>query len=119
MPGAPDYVAAGRRNDRLTAAREQRAGKQNRRADAAAELLVELALRDVGGVDPHLAAAHLLDVDAEVRDELEHRLDVGDRRDVRQRHRLVSEEHGRDDREGGVLVARSTDRPVQRAVRLR
>ena len=43
---AADHVAAGRRHGRAAEAREQRAGEQERGADAAAELLVELGLVD-------------------------------------------------------------------------
>ncbi len=50
-------------------AREQRAGEQERRADPARELRVDL-VADVGGVDAHLVLADPLDVGAEVREQL-------------------------------------------------
>ena len=56
-PAPPDHVAAGRRHGRAAEAREQRAGEQERGADAAAQLLVELGLVHAGRVDPDLVLA--------------------------------------------------------------
>ena len=50
-PATADHVAAGRRDDRLARAGEQRAGEEDRGADVAAELLVELRRRRLGRVD--------------------------------------------------------------------
>ena len=47
-------------------AREQRAGEQERGADPARELGVELVRGDLGGVDPDLVRAGPLDVGAEL-----------------------------------------------------
>src|SRR5207244_2552288 len=47
-------------------------------------------------------------------DELEHRLDVADARNIRERHRLVGEQAGGDDRERAVLVPGSPDAAVER-----
>ena len=47
-PAAADHVAAGRRHDGAAEAREQRPGEQERGADAAAELGVELGLVRAG-----------------------------------------------------------------------
>ena len=115
---AADHVPAGRGHDRAAAAGEQRPGEQDRGADPAAELLVELVSRSLGGVDAHLARPEALHVDAEPLDELEHRVDVEDRRDVRERHRRVREQAGRDDRQRRVLVAGGPDAAVQRLAAL-
>ena len=48
---ASDHVAAGRRHDGAPEPREQRAGEQERGADLAAEVGIELGLRDPGAVD--------------------------------------------------------------------
>ena len=56
-PAAPDHVAARRRDARAAEAGEQRPGKQERGADLAAELGVELGLRAFRGVDPDLVRA--------------------------------------------------------------
>ena len=91
-PPAPDHVAAGRRHDRLAPAREQRPGEQDGRADARAELGVELVLAHVLGHDADDPVPLDVHLDAEVGDQLEHRRDVADGRDVREGHRLVGEE---------------------------
>ena len=44
----------------------------------------------------------------------EHRLDVGDRRDVRERDRLVRQNARRDDRQRRVLVPGDPNRPAER-----
>ena len=48
-------------------------------------------------------------VGAEVGEQLEHRVDVADARHVRQRHRLVREQAGGEDRQRAVLVAGGAD----------
>ena len=73
-PAPPDHVAAGRRHGRAAEAREQRAGEQERGADAAAQLLVELGLVHADGVDPDLVLAEPLGVGADVDQQLDHRL---------------------------------------------
>ena len=109
-PAPADDVTSGRRNDRLAAAREKRTGEEDRRADTSAELLVELVARRLGRMDHDLAVPPL-DGRAEMLDELEHRLDIEDARDVRERHRLVGQEAGGDDRQGRVLVPGRPDMP--------
>ena len=84
---AADEVAAGRREQDVAVAREQRAGEQERAADAVGELLVDLGLRDAGGLDANLVLAEPLDVGAEVGEQREHRVDVADPRDVAQHAR--------------------------------
>jgi hypothetical protein len=71
--------------------------EENGRTDAAAELLVELALRDARAGDANLATSDALDVGAEIGGQVEHRLDVRDRRDVRERDGLVGEQAGGND----------------------
>ena len=56
-PATADDVAARRRHDRPAVAGEQRPRQEHRRPDARAELLVELRLRQLGGVDAHLVRA--------------------------------------------------------------
>ena len=84
--------------------------RRTRRADAFAELLVELVARRLRRVDHDLAVPPL-DGRAEMLDELEHGLDIEDARDVRECHRLVGQEAGGDDRQGGVLVPGRPDMP--------
>ncbi len=71
-----DHVAAGRRHLRAPEAGEQRAGEQERRADAARELRVHLVRRDLGGMDAHLVRPEPVDVGAELLEQRQHRLDV-------------------------------------------
>ncbi len=110
-----DEVAAGRREQCMPEAGEQRAGEQERAADAVGELLVDLGLRDAGGVDAHLVLARPLGVGAEIGEQREHRVDVADARDVAEHDRLVGEQARGEDRERPVLVAGDPDGPVERA----
>ena len=117
-PPAPDHVPARRRHDGAPEAREQRPGEQERRADLAAEVGVELGLRDPGAVDPHLVRPGPRRVGAEVGEQLDHHLDVADAREVRQRD-LLGREHGRgEDRQRAVLVPGRADRARERATAL-
>ena len=113
-PAPADHVSAGRRDDRLAAAGEQRAGEKDRGADAAAELLVELDLGGRAGVDAHLAVLADVHVDADADDQLDHRRDVADHRHVAQDDGLRGEEACGHDRERGVLVSDRADRSVER-----
>ena len=74
-----DHVAAGRRHAHVAVAREQRACEQERRADVARELLVDLGA-DVVRVHAHIVVAGPLDLGAEVTQQLDHRFDVADPR---------------------------------------
>src|SRR6185312_2831157 len=65
-PTAPDDVSPRRRDDRLALAREQRPREENGSPDPAAELFVELELRDPSAGDSYLPAPEALDVGAEV-----------------------------------------------------
>ena len=113
-PATPDHVAAGRRHDRGAEAREQRTGEQEGRADAAAQLLVELGLVHPGRVDPDLVLAEPVGVGTDVDQELDHRLHVADAGHVRQLHRLRGEHRGGQDRQRTVLVSGGTDGATER-----
>jgi hypothetical protein len=110
---AADHVAAGRRHGRAAEAREQWAGEQERGADPAAQLRVELGLVRACGVDPDDVLADPLGVGADVGQDLDHRLDVADPGDVRQRDGLLGEQRRREDRQGAVLVPGGSDPSVQ------
>src|SRR5207302_1668148 len=114
-PPPTDHVAAGRRDDRLSVAGEQRPGQQHGGPDPRAELLVELRLRQLGRVDTHLVRAGPVRVRAQVGDQLDHRLDVADPGDVPQHDRLRAEQAGGQDRPRAVRVPGRADRAVQRA----
>ena len=60
------YVAAGGRRTDVPNACEQRPGEEERRPHPAAQLLVQLLLRDLGGADVHLVCAGPLRLGAEV-----------------------------------------------------
>ena len=70
------------------------------------------------GVDADLVRAGPLDVCSEIGEELDHRLDVADARDVRESHLLRCEHTRSEDRERAVLVARGAHRPAQGAAAL-
>ena len=117
-PAAPDHVASRGRHDGPAEAGEQRPGEQERRADLAAEIGVELGLRDAGAIDAHLVRPRPGGVGAEVDEQLDHHLDVADARQVREQH-LLGGEHGRgEDRQSAVLVPGCTDRAGERATAL-
>src|SRR5581483_1670971 len=110
-PPPADQVAARGRDDRVPEPRQQRAGEEERGAHAPAEFGVELVLGDVRGVHPDLVRAGPGDVGAEVGEQLEHRVDVADPRDVRQENRVLREQRRGEDRQRAVLVAGRLDRP--------
>ena len=93
-----DDVTARRRHRRLAEAGQQWPCQQERRADARAEALVRARPRDVRRVYAHLVGRGPGDVGSEVGEQLHHRLDVADVRDVRQAHRLVAEQARGEDR---------------------
>jgi putative nucleotidyltransferase with HDIG domain len=109
-----DHVAAGRRHDGPGDAREQRTGEEERRANPAGELGIELVRVERRRVDADLVRRSPVDICAEIGDQLHHRLDVPDVRHVRQAHRLIGQQARREDRKRAVLVPRSANRPVQR-----
>ena len=81
-----DDVTAGRRHGHAAEAREQRAGEQERSADLAAELRIEIRLADATRVDADLVPIRPLDVGSDVLQQLDHRLDVADAGHVREPH---------------------------------
>jgi hypothetical protein len=113
-PAPPDHVPAGRRHDRAAEACEQGPGEQERGADAAAQLLVELGLADAGGIDPDLVVPRPLGIGADVEQELDHCVDVADPRHVREHHGLGGEHGRRQDRQRPVLVPGGPDRAAER-----
>ena len=101
---AADHVSSGWGNDGAAEARQQGAGEKERGSDLAAEIRVELGLRDAGAVDTNLVRARPGRVGAEIDEQLDHHLDVADPGQVGEAH-LVGGEHGRgQDRQGTVLV---------------
>ena len=117
-PPAADHVAARRRNGDPPEAREERPREEERGADLACQLRVEVGPREVLRVDADLVRASPLDVCSEIGEELHHRLDVADARDVREPHLLRCEHTRGEDRERAVLVARGAHRPAQGAAAL-
>ena len=103
-PAPADHVTARRGHDRAAVTCEQRPGEQERGADLARELRVDL-VGDVRRMHTHLVRAEPLDLGAEVCEQAAHRLDVADVRDVGKRDRLLGEEACCEDRQGAVLVA--------------
>ena len=117
-PTPADDVAARRRHGDAAEACEQRAGEEERRANLARELGIEVGLPHSPGIDTHLVRADPFGVGTEVGEELDHRLDVPDARNVGEMH-LLGRQHARgEDRERAVLVPRSAHRPGQRAAAL-
>ncbi len=106
-----DHVAARRRHGHPPEACEQRAGEQERRANLASELGVEVGLAHAARVDADLVRARPLDVGSEVGEQLDHRLDVADARNVRQPHLVRRERARRENRKRAVLVPRRAHRP--------
>ena len=113
-PAPADHVASRRRHARPAEAREQRAGEQERRPDPLRENPIDLVGREPLRIDAHLVRPRPLRVGAGPADELEHRLDVANPRDVRERHRLVGEQAGGEDRQRAVLVPRGADAAAER-----
>src|SRR6185503_9139224 len=110
---AADDVAARRRQLDLAAAREERRGQKNRRANLSAQLGVEA--RRLYGFRMNLKRVALRprDVDAQGGDELDQRLDVANARHVLERHRVFGEQGRAHDGQRGVLVAGRANRSGQ------
>ena len=97
---------------RLAEAGQQRAGEQERGADALGQVAVDLARRrsTPSAQQRDLVLAVPLDAHAEAAQDVEHRLDVADARHVAHDD-LVGREDGRgEDGKGAVLVAGRDDR---------
>ncbi len=106
---AADHVAAGRRQQRLAEAGEQRAGDEERGADALGQRRVHLGLGDLVGLERERVALAAVDVDAEVLEQHEQRLRVADPRHVVEHDLLVGEQAGGEERQGRVLVSGGDD----------
>ena len=113
-----DHVTAGRGNDGPAEACQQRTGEQERGADLAAEVGVELGLRDAGAVHANLVRARPGRVGAEVREQLDHDLDVADPGEVGRGAPRRRRDGRGEDRQGAVLVPGRTDRAGERATAL-
>ena len=113
-PAPPDHVAARRRHARAAEPCEQRAGEQERCPDPLRENRVDLVGRESPGIDLDLVRSRPVRVRARAADDREHRLDVANPRDVRERHRLVGEQAGGEDRQGAVLVPRGANTAAER-----
>jgi hypothetical protein len=114
-PPASDHVSAGRRHPHAPEARQQRSGEQERRPDPLGQLLVDHAvLGDVRSVDRDLALTGPAHACAEALEQQHHRLDVADPGDVPQRHLVLGQQAGREDRKRAVLVSGRDDRACKR-----
>ena len=114
QPPPADHVAARRRHDGDAEAGQQRAGGQERGADALGEPRVHVGLRDVGGVERDGVVVAVADLDAEVGQQVQHRLHVADPRDVVEDDLLLREQAARQQRQRRVLVPCGDDRAGQR-----
>jgi hypothetical protein len=73
---APDVVAAGHRDTRLPAARQQRSQDVDRRAHPRDELVGRFGMERPGGVDRELVLARPLGAGADGAHHVEHRIEV-------------------------------------------
>jgi len=74
-PAAADHIASGRRHARPANPCEQRAGNQERRANPAGELRVDFVVTISAAWQPHRVIARPFDLDPEVPQQLEHRVE--------------------------------------------
>ncbi len=112
---ASDGIATRLRHRHPAAAREKRAGEEDRRANLLRELDVrigaDLALR----VDADDVLLETLDARAKPFENLQHHPNVLNVRQVSQDDRLIGEQAGGKDRQSGVLVPARPDRSFQPA----
>ena len=113
-PAAADHVAAGRRHHGGAEARQQRAGDEERRADALGEVRIDVGAVDLVGLQRDRVVRDPLDGHAEVGEQREHRLRVADPRDVGELDPLLGEKAGGEQRQSRVLVAGGHDGAGQR-----
>ena len=78
---------------------------------ATAQVRIRILVAQPGGADPDRVRAHELGLGPELTNQSDLRFDVADSRHVAQRHLLVGEERGSQDRQRGVLVAARFQRP--------
>ena len=112
---AADHVAAGRRHHGAAEAREQRPGEQERGADQLGQLAARSRPRARRAA--HSASSfgpRQLDLHADRREDLEHRLDVADARHVAHDHLVLGEDASGEDRQRPVLVPGRDHRAGQR-----
>ena len=102
-----DHVATGRRHGHASEAREERTGEQERRANLAREVGVEVRLARCrpGRPGPRSSAVHSTSAPRSAM-QLDHRLDVADSRDVREPHLVRREQRRGENRKRAVLVPR-------------
>jgi hypothetical protein len=111
---AADHVSAGRRDHGAPETRQQWPGDQERCANPLGLLDRDLRV----GIDvrraqrDHVVIAPV-DVDAQLLEQPEHRLDVADARDVAQHDLILGEQAGGQGRQRGILVAGRKHRPRQ------
>ena len=113
-PAAADHVAAGGRQQRRAEAGQQRPADQHGGADALGQVGVDVGRADVVRLERDGVAVAVLDLDPEVRQEVQQRLRVPDLRDVVQDDLLVRQQARREQRQGRVLVAGGHDGAGQR-----
>ena len=111
---AADVVAAGHRDARLAAARQQRTEHVDRRAHAGHELVGRLGVQRRRRVDLQLRRARPLDVGADGAQHVDHHVEVGDGIEVAQRRDPGREQRGRHLLGARVLGrARDADRAAE------
>jgi len=96
------------------AARHQRAEHEDRGAHGLDHLVGRIRLAQRGRVHLHMHALANRDVNAHATEQLDHRGDVLQVRDVRDRHRPVGEQGAREDRQRRVLGARDAHFALER-----
>ena len=105
IPAAANHIAAGRGYHQFAGTGQHRPGQQHGGADAAAQLAIQGGFGKAWGVDAPGVRVEFLHRRTHVANQLAHRLDIPDAREVTQRHRLVREQAGGEEWEGGILVS--------------
>ena len=113
-PAAADEVAPRRRHPRLAEARQERPGDEEGGADAVREVAVDLDLGHVAGAEAEAVVRHPDRLDPEALEQRDLGLGVADPRNPVQEQLLLGQKAGGEDRQGGVLVARSGDLAAER-----
>ena len=103
-----DAVAAGQGHGGAAEAAEHRAGQQHGAADLLEQIGAQLGELGVLRAKAQRGAL-VFDGHAHFREQEQHRAHVADARHVVQGDALFAEQHGRQDRQGGVLVPRRLD----------
>ena len=93
--------------------RQHGAGQQDRRANVAAQIGIELRRADIGRLKLEGVPIEFGDLYAQLGQQLQHGMHVANARDVVQDDGLIGEEGGRQQGQGGVLVAAGGDSPGQ------